>query len=153
MGAAQPHWTTCPIDLTLTILMGREFLLISSVKLHFQFPSAFSHQHRCIKWVGIWETLEHVLKTCWFLPPGVCPGRGQGPGPACVLRVSFCFLQAAPTVLSTVDQQHSHRAVLRETHFSTGLWRLQGKRPRNQTLQHLQFLVPCPLSNPGFLVQ
>lgn len=41
----------------LTILMGRKFLIISSVNLPFQLQSAFSHQYHCIKWVGTRENI------------------------------------------------------------------------------------------------
>lgn len=148
MGTAQPPWATCH---TAWLPSWAD-----SFSLYPVWSSPFScyllslTNTTVLDGLGLGKTLEHVLKTCWFQPPGPCPGRRQGPGHACVLSVSYCFLQTAPTVLCTVDQQLSHWAVLRGTNLATGVWYFKGKGPRSQTLQHLHFLVPCPLSNPFF---
>lgn len=157
MGTAQPRWATCPTAWLSS--WGESFSLYTVWTSPFSlYPLSLTHTTvlnglLCL-WLG--KTLGQVLKSCWFLHPWArCLPLGESRTlamPVCsVFPAAFC--RQLPLCLCTVDQQPSHRAVLRGPHYLTQEWCFKGKSPKSQTLQHLHFRGPCPLSNPVSLVQ
>lgn len=121
----------------LTVLMAESFSSYPGWASPFSFCLLSLHQYHCIKGVRPWDNTQTCPKVLLISASRACPGRRQGPGHA------QCFLLLpAGTALSILDQQPSHWAALRGTHFSTWVWCLESKRPRNQTLQHLHFFSP-----------
>lgn len=90
MGTAQPHWATCHTAWLPS--QAESFSLYPVWTFPFSCYLLSLTNNTVLSGLGLGKTLEHVLKTCWFQPPGACPGRRQGPGHACVL--SFLLLSA-----------------------------------------------------------